>query len=80
MNLSMRHLHRNKMALMTRLKKSSTESAPADITSNLPTLQFESALTEAEKECLSLRARTHAMVVSACAQATYFVTILNEAR
>lgn len=67
------------MALMTRLQKSSEDNAN-DITKNLLTLQFESALTEEEKELLHLRARSHAIAVYQCAQATYFVEILKEIR
>ncbi|XP_078590185.1 NADP-dependent oxidoreductase domain-containing protein 1-like [Branchiostoma floridae x Branchiostoma japonicum] len=52
----------------------------ADITNNLPSLQFESALTDGEKPLLVLRARSHALTVCACAQAAYLVAILNEAR
>ncbi|KAI8486816.1 oxidoreductase [Branchiostoma belcheri] len=52
----------------------------ADITNNLPSLQFESALTDQEKPLLVLRARSHALTVCACAQAAYLVAILNEAR
>ena len=51
-----------------------------DITNNLPSLQFESALTEDERQLIVLRKRTHALTVTSCAQATYFVSILNEAR
>jgi len=71
---------RNNMALMTRLKNNTTDPLPVDIANNLETLQFESALTEEEKEFLHLRNRTHAITVSACAQATFFVKILHEAR
>ena len=52
----------------------------SDITNNLPSLQFESALTGEETKLLGLRKRSHALTVTACAQATYFVSILNEAR
>ncbi|KAK3597347.1 hypothetical protein CHS0354_034590 [Potamilus streckersoni] len=68
------------MALATRLQKASADQVPVDITINLKTLQFQSALTEEEKELLFLRARSHALTVFACAQATYLVSILNEAR
>lgn len=51
-----------------------------DVTNNLTSLQFESALAEDEKQLLVLRDRAHALTVTACAQATYFVSILNEAR
>ncbi|XP_078000954.1 NADP-dependent oxidoreductase domain-containing protein 1-like [Glandiceps talaboti] len=52
----------------------------SDITRDLPTLQFENALTEEERSYLVLRARSHAINVSLCAQASYFIAILNEAR
>ncbi|XP_076464346.1 NADP-dependent oxidoreductase domain-containing protein 1-like [Babylonia areolata] len=67
------------MALMTRLQKSPQDNAN-DITKNLFSLQFESALTEEERELLHLRARSHAISVYQCAQATYFVEILREIR
>ena len=52
-----------------------------DITKDLPSLLFENALSEDEKgPYLILRKRSHAITVSACAQATYFVAVLNEAR
>ena len=70
---------RNKMALMTRLKKAPEDNAN-DITKNLFSLQFESALNEEEKELLHLRARSHAISVYHCTQATYFVEILREIR
>ena len=56
------------------------ENESNDITTDLPSLQFESALSEEENELLVLRDRSHALTVSACAQATYFVSVLNEAR
>ncbi|KAL8613758.1 hypothetical protein ACOMHN_029615 [Nucella lapillus] len=67
------------MALMTRLQKPTQDNAN-DITKNLFSLQFESALSEEEKELLHLRARSHAISVYQCAQATYFVEILREIR
>ncbi len=51
-----------------------------DITRDLPSLKFENAISEEESPYLILRARSHAITVSACAQATYFAAILNEAR
>ncbi|KAJ8309313.1 hypothetical protein KUTeg_014187 [Tegillarca granosa] len=68
------------MALVARLQKTVPEQTNADITHNLETLQFESALTEEEKQMLRLRAISHATTVSACAQATFLVSILHEAR
>ncbi|KAJ8045551.1 NADP-dependent oxidoreductase domain-containing protein 1 [Holothuria leucospilota] len=52
----------------------------SDITKDLPSLQFESSLTDDEKPYLGLRARSHAIASSVCAQATYFAAILNQAR
>ena len=51
-----------------------------DITQNLKSLQFEYALNEDEKEFMILKQRSHALTVAACAQAVYFVSLLNEAR
>ena len=67
------------MALMTRLQKAPQDNAN-DITKNLFSLQFESALNDEEKELLHLRARSHAISVYHCAQATYFVEILRDIR
>ena len=69
-----------KMALATRLQKPVEENNAVDITANLLTLQFESALTDEEKELLYLRKRAHALTVNSCAQAAFLVSILNEAR
>ena len=68
------------MALATRLQKPVEETTAVDITKNLLTLQFESALTEGEKELQYLRKRAHALTVNSCAQAAFLVSILNEAR
>lgn len=69
------------MELVQRLQqKVKTEPPPVDITDNLQTLQFESALSDDEKSILYLRIRSHALTVTACAQATYFASVLNEAR
>lgn len=65
---------------MKRLQKSAVEITPIDITHNLESLQFESALNDEEKQLLALRKRSHAMVVTACTQATFFANILHEAR
>jgi hypothetical protein len=63
------------------LKKNAlTKEDFEDITDNLVSLQFESALAYDEKELLYLRPRSHALTAIACAQATYFVSILSEAR
>lgn len=51
-----------------------------DITKDLPSLQFESALDEEEKEYLPLRARSHAQLVYACAHAIYLVRCVNQLR
>ena len=58
----------------------SNAGSVGDITKDLPSLQFENALTDEEKSYLVLRARSHAITVSSCAQATYLAAILNEAR
>ncbi|XP_022108684.1 NADP-dependent oxidoreductase domain-containing protein 1-like [Acanthaster planci] len=55
-------------------------SAIGDITRDLPSLNFENAISEEETPYLVLRARSHVITVSACAQATYFAAVLNEAR
>ena len=67
------------MAVVPRLQAEEIEDL-GDITSNLTSLQFESALTDEEKSLIHLRRRSHAHTVTVCAQATYFVSILNEAR
>ncbi|XP_072163621.1 NADP-dependent oxidoreductase domain-containing protein 1-like [Diadema setosum] len=52
-----------------------------DITKDLPSLQFETAIPKDEQgPYLLLRKRSHAVTVTACAQAAYFVAVLNEAR
>ncbi|XP_071963820.1 NADP-dependent oxidoreductase domain-containing protein 1-like [Antedon mediterranea] len=53
---------------------------PYDITKDLPSLQFENGLSDLERDYMCLRSRSHALTVSVCAQATYFIAILNEAR
>ena len=65
---------------MKRLQKSAVDITPVDITHNLESLQFESALNEDEKQLLVLRKRSHAMVVTSCTQATFFANLLHEAR
>ena len=67
------------MAVVPKLREEEIEEF-GDITHNLKSLLFESALTEEEKELLNLRKRSHALTVSVCAQTTYFVSIFNEAR
>jgi hypothetical protein len=68
------------MALATRLQQPIEDKSPSDITLNLSSLQFESALDQDEKELQYLRKRAHALTVTSCAQATYLVSILHEAR
>ncbi|XP_052769563.1 NADP-dependent oxidoreductase domain-containing protein 1-like [Mya arenaria] len=68
------------MALATRHQQPVVDTTPVDITSNLPTLQFESALSEEEKQLHYLRKRGHCLTVTSCAQSTFLVSILNEAR
>ena len=60
--------------------KKKESSNIADITDNLPSLQFDSALSNEEKNLLVIRKRAHAQNATACAQATYFVSVLNQAR
>ncbi|KAK2551770.1 NADP-dependent oxidoreductase domain-containing protein 1 [Acropora cervicornis] len=55
-------------------------AAVEDVTVGLPSLQFEAALTQEEKELLYLRGRSHALTASACAQAAFLVAILNDTR
>ncbi|XP_031559285.1 NADP-dependent oxidoreductase domain-containing protein 1-like [Actinia tenebrosa] len=54
--------------------------ADEDISANLPSLRFEAALTSQENELLYLRARSHALTLSTCAQAAFLVAVLNDAR
>ncbi|XP_050407233.1 NADP-dependent oxidoreductase domain-containing protein 1 [Patella vulgata] len=67
------------MAMIQRLNNTSSDSS-YDITRRLPSLQFESALTDEEKELLSLRSRSHAITVSICAHSIYLADILSEVR
>ena len=67
------------MAVVPKLRQEEIEEL-GDITCNLQSLLFESALTDDEIRLLHLRKRSHALTVTACAQATHFVSILNEAR
>ncbi|KAI8788266.1 NADP-dependent oxidoreductase domain-containing protein 1 [Biomphalaria glabrata] len=50
------------------------------ITKNLPSLEFENALSEDEKQLLHLRNNSHAILVTQCALATAIVNILNAAK
>lgn len=68
------------MALAKRSHKSDDVENFDDVTRNLPSLQFESVLSDEEKELLPLRARSHALTAHACAQATYYACVLAEAR
>ncbi|KAL4237763.1 oxidoreductase [Mactra antiquata] len=68
------------MALATRLQQPAEDKSQSDITLNLPSLQFENALGDNERELQYLRKRAHALTVTSCAQATYLVAILHEAR
>ena len=72
--------HRNKMALVTRLQASVKSEPTNDITRNLPSLQFESALTEEERLFLDLRVRNHAISVTQCALITVMTDIFKKAR
>lgn len=55
-------------------------SVESDITRNLRSLQFRSAFDESDTHYLHLRLRSYALTVAACAQATYFISVLNELR
>ncbi|XP_005094709.1 NADP-dependent oxidoreductase domain-containing protein 1 [Aplysia californica] len=68
------------MALVTRLQASQKQETTNDITRNLLSLQFESALTDEEREFLDLRARNHAISVTQCALVTVMVDIFKKAR
>ncbi|ESO83530.1 hypothetical protein LOTGIDRAFT_133318 [Lottia gigantea] len=68
------------MALTQVKQNSSINDNPNDITRRLPSLQFESALTDEEKELLSLRPRSHAITVSICGHSVFLVDILSEVR
>jgi len=72
--------HRNKMALVTRLQASVKSEPTNDITRNLPSLQFESALSEEERLFLDLRVRNHAISVTQCALVTVMTDIFKKAR
>jgi len=69
-----------KMALVSRLQASVRPEPANDITRNLPSLQFDAALTEDEKQLLPLRARAHALAVTQCALATATVDVLKKAK
>ncbi|KAI0222767.1 NADP-dependent oxidoreductase domain-containing protein 1 [Lamellibrachia satsuma] len=56
------------------------DNSGVDITESLESLKFIDALSDEEKQLVHLRKRSHALTATACAQATYFVCILNEAR
>ncbi|BFZ12016.1 hypothetical protein BsWGS_15055 [Bradybaena similaris] len=69
------------MALATRFKVIQTlDDDFIDITKNLPSLQFESSLSEDEKRLIVLRPINHAQTVTHCALATVMVDIFNRAR
>lgn len=51
-----------------------------DITRNLPSLTFETALDEEELLLLHLRQQSHAHTVQVCASSAFLVSILNETR
>ena len=72
--------HRNKMALVTRLQASNKQETANDITRNLASLQFESALTDEEKCLIGMRTRNHAISVTQCALITSAIDIFSRAR
>lgn len=51
-----------------------------DLTNDLPSLNFETALSKEELSYLSLRARHHCFTVATCAYAVYLVSTFNELR
>ena len=67
------------MAVVPKMQQSEIDEI-GDITTNLHSLSFESALSDTEKDLIGLRKRSHALSVIACAQATYFISVVNEAR
>ena len=68
------------MATKVSLLQGALGNNKQDITRNLPSLTFESALDEEELLLLHLRQQSHAHTVLACATSTFLVHILNEAR
>ena len=52
----------------------------ADITRNLPSLTFESALDEDEQSIMHIRQQSHAHTVITCASMSFLGCILNEVR
>ncbi|GFO04130.1 NADP-dependent oxidoreductase domain-containing protein 1-like [Plakobranchus ocellatus] len=68
------------MALVTRLQASSKQETTNDITRNLSSLQFESALTDEEKNLIPMRTRNHAISVTQCALITSAIDIFSRAR
>ncbi|RUS72948.1 hypothetical protein EGW08_019288 [Elysia chlorotica] len=68
------------MALVTRLQAANKQDATNDITRNLSSLQFESALTDEEKCLIGMRTRNHAISVTQCALITSAVDIFSRAR
>ncbi len=67
------------MAVAVRSTNEETHNC-TDITHALPSLQFESALSDEENNMTYIRKRFTAHAFSACAQASYFVAISNEIR
>ncbi|XP_074646105.1 NADP-dependent oxidoreductase domain-containing protein 1-like [Tubulanus polymorphus] len=61
-------------------KKAPSSNAVVDITANLPTQQFESAISEEFEQYMVLRKRSHAINCVICAQTVYFCTVLNQVR
>ncbi|GFR96932.1 NADP-dependent oxidoreductase domain-containing protein 1-like [Elysia marginata] len=68
------------MALVTRLQASNKQETANDITRNLSSLQFESALTDEEKCLIDMRTRNHAISVTQCALITSAIDIFSRAR
>ncbi|CAG5134858.1 unnamed protein product [Candidula unifasciata] len=69
------------MALATRFRLTKTQDESfIDITKNLPSLQFESALSDDEKKLMILRPINHALTVTHCALVTVVVDVFKMAR
>lgn len=58
----------------------SSQEDKQDITRNLPSLTFESALDDNELLLLHLRQQSHAHTVQVCASSAFLISVLNEVR
>jgi len=50
-----------------------------NVIANLQSLQFESGLSEDERNMAWLRTQTHSLAVAACAQITYLASTVRDA-